>query len=66
MADKFQVFYGRIQSYYELETLEDAKNLYRSWSSLNKIHTVNKEEKIEKMLTRMYSGAKIVPSKEDK
>lgn len=61
MQEKQLKFYGKIQEYYELDTVEDAKRLYNAYNQLKKIETVSKVDAIEKMLTRLYSNSKLVP-----
>ncbi|WP_459501098.1 hypothetical protein [Bacillus sp. C1] len=59
MESKQQKFYGKVKDFYELETLEDAKRFYTAFNQLSKIHTVDKADKIDKMLARMYAGKKL-------
>ncbi|MBJ8027272.1 hypothetical protein [Bacillus cereus group sp. N21] len=59
MQDKQFRFYSKIQDFYELETIEDAKRLYTAFTQLSKIHTVGKADKIDRMLTRLYAGKKL-------
>ncbi|MDX9635990.1 MULTISPECIES: hypothetical protein [Bacillus] len=61
MKPKQLVFYGKIQAYYELDSIEDAVRLYNSYNQLKKMEAPNKVEAIEKMLTRLYEDAKLVP-----
>lgn len=61
MQEKQIRFYGKIKEFYELDSLEDAKRLYNAYNQLKKIETVNKVEATEKMLTRLYSNAKLIP-----
>ena len=58
MESKQQKFYGKVKDFYELESIEDAKRFYTAFNQLNKINTVDKANKIDKMLTRMYAGKK--------
>ncbi|HDR7598207.1 TPA: hypothetical protein QCX65_001504 [Bacillus mycoides] len=59
MESKQQKFYGKVKDFYGLETIEDAKRFYTAFNQLNKINTVDKANKIDKMLTRMYAGKKL-------
>ncbi|PHB58186.1 hypothetical protein COE91_02765 [Bacillus toyonensis] len=59
MESKQQKFYSKVKDFYELESIEDAKRFYTAFNQLNKINTVDKANKIDKMLTRMYAGKKL-------
>lgn len=59
LESKQQKFYGKVKDFYELESIEDAKRFYTAFNQLNKINTVDKANKIDKMLTRMYAGKKL-------
>ncbi|PDZ88915.1 hypothetical protein CON47_25740 [Bacillus thuringiensis] len=60
MLTKQQRFYAKIQEYYELDSIEDAKRLYNSYNQLKKIETPHKATKIDDMLTRLYANKPIV------
>jgi len=59
LESKQQKFYGKVKDFYELDTIEDAKRFYAAFIQLNKIHTIDKADKIDKMLTHMYAGKKL-------
>ncbi|MGR5867835.1 hypothetical protein ACT7C1_30730 [Bacillus paranthracis] len=61
MKPKQLAFYGKIQEYYELDSIEDAVRLYNAYNQLKKMEAPNKVEAIEKMLTRLYENAKLTP-----